>query len=510
MARSQHQPGLPEERAELRLYREDVVNLDFHAIPHYGEESVLETHWAGAKNKRIKSALTLFAQDSRSRLVLYTDADIQRSEAADGVLDFVDFWKRVEKGVVPKLVFDSQFTTYPKLAALNPQGVKFLTLRRRGRALLKKTAALTDGWQRIHVPHAKRKFPTPQVLESRVRLRGYPGELRQLIMRGNGHEKPTFLITNDFDPALLVGTYAERWHVENGIAEAVKFFHINALSSPILVKVHMDVFLTVLADTLYYLLAQRLRGFEDCNAPRIYRHFVEGQGEVHCDGRDIRVTFPRRAHNPVLRAVRWDDLPDKISWLDNASLRLALIPPSALISILAVEAPRKSVLTEKPTCALPPPGGREGGNGTTGLGLGPEGNPSNQPGESTACGLTPSAHESRAAVSPRRPFQTMDDLGPGTVGKQTEGAQAAQPRRDPATERVHLRGRATPFEGPDGRVGRRLDPEAGHDADHERAIRVLHHDGGPWSEGRVRLREVADGSERVVKRRLRVHHGWPS
>ncbi len=319
------QSGLLRRGRELHLYREDVVNLDFHAIPHYGEQSVLETHWAGAKNKRLKSALTLFAQDSRSRLVLYTDADIQRSEAADGVLDFVDFWRRVEKGVVPTLVFDSQFTSYPKLAQLDAQGVKFLTLRRRGRSLLTKAAAQADGWQRIHVPHAKRKFPNPQVLESRVRLRGYPGELRQLIMRGNGHEKPAFLITNDFDsdPAVLVGTYAERWHVENAIAEAVKFFHLNALSSPILVKVHMDIFLTVLADTLYSLLAQRLRGFEDCNAPRIYRHFIEGQGEVHCDGRDLRVTFPRRAHNPVLRAVPWADLPDKISWLDNASLRLA-------------------------------------------------------------------------------------------------------------------------------------------------------------------------------------------
>jgi hypothetical protein len=39
----------------------------------------------------------------------------------------------------------------------------------------------------------------------------------------------------------MVGNYARRWRVENGIAEAVKFFHLNALSSPILVKVHFDV-----------------------------------------------------------------------------------------------------------------------------------------------------------------------------------------------------------------------------------------------------------------------------
>ncbi len=69
-------------------------------------------------------------------------------------------------------------------------------------------------------------------------LRDYEGELRQVVVKGNGHEKSAFLITNDFDlpVELLVGNYARRWRVENGIAEAVKFFHLNALSSPILIK----------------------------------------------------------------------------------------------------------------------------------------------------------------------------------------------------------------------------------------------------------------------------------
>ncbi len=80
-------------------------------------------------------------------------------------------------------------------------------------------------------------------LSAAARLRGYDGFLRQIIVRGNGRERPAFLITNDFEqPAeLAVGNYARRWRVENGIAEAVKFFHLNALSSPILVKVHFDV-----------------------------------------------------------------------------------------------------------------------------------------------------------------------------------------------------------------------------------------------------------------------------
>ena len=88
------------------------------------------------------------------------------------------------------------------------------------------------------------------------------------VLAEEGFEKPAFLITNDFasDIESIVGHYARRWRVENGIAEAVKFFHLNSLSSPILTKIHFDVALTMIADTLYTMLARKLRGFEDCDA----------------------------------------------------------------------------------------------------------------------------------------------------------------------------------------------------------------------------------------------------
>jgi len=39
----------------------------------------------------------------------------------------------------------------------------------------------------------------------------------------------------------IIGRYARRWNVESVIAEAVKFLHLNSLTSPSLVKVHFDV-----------------------------------------------------------------------------------------------------------------------------------------------------------------------------------------------------------------------------------------------------------------------------
>jgi len=205
---------------------------------------------------------------------------IRAAEMDDQAWEFLSFWKSVSRGAAPTLVFDSRFTSYEKLSELNRAHCLFITLRRRGKELVRAAESLQD-WQKIHVPHAKRKYPNLQAHESHVRLRGYVGEIRQIIIRGNGREEPAFLVTNDEKRTLgeIVSDYARRWRVENGIAEAVKFFHLNALSSPILIKVHFDILLTAVADTLYSVLASKLRGFEDCNAQRIHRHFIRGKGQ---------------------------------------------------------------------------------------------------------------------------------------------------------------------------------------------------------------------------------------
>ncbi len=316
------QKAFLKQTTRLGLVSGKVINLDFHTVPHYGEESVLEKHWAGARGKVMKGALTFLAQDAETKVLVYSDADIQRSEADDAVLEFLAFWRKVRRGS-PTLVFDARLTNYPTLSELNAAGVRFITLRRRGKRLLGAIEGITE-WTRIHIPHDKRKYPNPLVHESRLHLPGYQGELRQIIVKGNGHEKPTFMITNDTERPveLVVGDYARRWRVENGIAEAVKFFHLNALSSPILTKVHFDVVMTILADTLYTMLARKLRGFESCDAPKLYRHFVRGKGTVDVRHNTITVTYPRRAHNPILRAVPWKRLPTTMPWLGDAALEL--------------------------------------------------------------------------------------------------------------------------------------------------------------------------------------------
>jgi transposase len=301
-------------------YRSDTINLDFHTIPHYGDESVLETHWVPTKGKRLKGALTLFAQDCESNLFQYAQADILRSEASEQIISFVKFWKKVHGKLTSTLVFDSKLTSYEHLNMLNDMGVHFITLRKRGKNLL---AALDriphNQWQKLHLDIPKRKYKNPLVFDSIVELTGYDDKLRQIGMKGTGREHPSLLITNDFKSPVdsIVFQYAKRWRIENGIAEAVKFFSLNALSSPILIKVHFDVLMTMISHALYHFLSQKLRGFEHCRSSTIFRKFINMKADIVIESNDIIVTFPRRSHNPIIKAAQLDKIPTPISWLGN-------------------------------------------------------------------------------------------------------------------------------------------------------------------------------------------------
>jgi len=206
---------------------------------------------------------------------------------------------------------------------LTGQGVKLIALLRRGKKLLEQVEDLQP-WARINIPHDKRKYPNPYVHESMVSLKYYIGYVRQIIIKGNGREKPIFLITNDLDTPveMIVGDYSPRWRVENVIAEGVKFFSLNALSSPILTKVHFDVVMTMIADTLYSMLSHELRGFESCDTPKIFRNFARGKAKITIDSENLTVTYPCKAHNPILRDVPWHRLPSKLSCLNDYQVNL--------------------------------------------------------------------------------------------------------------------------------------------------------------------------------------------
>ncbi|MGK5086475.1 transposase [Bdellovibrionota bacterium FG-2] len=318
--------GFVERQNHVKTYGSDTINLDFHTIQHYGEEAILEEHWSGARSRRVKGATTIIAQDCDSKCQIYVDADILKSEADDQILKFVTFWRGIRGPRFKQtLVFDSKLTTYENLKALDADGVRFITLRRRGKNLVKDAENIpAEEWKRVTIESARRKYKNPVVYDAKTNIKGY-GEIRQLIMKGNGREEPAFFVTNDQEAstAEIILRYSKRWRVENSIEEAVSFFNLNALSSPILIKINFDVVLTMIAATLYYHLAKSLRGFESCNAERVFRHFVDMPAKIQIKGDEIHVHYPLRAHSPVLRSAGLENWAPPISWLGNRKLRFS-------------------------------------------------------------------------------------------------------------------------------------------------------------------------------------------
>jgi len=223
------------------------------------------------------------------------------------------------------LVFDCKFTTYGVLDELADDDVKFITLRKRSAALLAKTAAIpADRWERLYLPIPKRKRQHVSVLEERVRLKGCSHAFRQITVKDHGRANPTYILLNDdsrsMKDALIV--YAKRWHVEQKLAEMVSFFNLNALSSPIMVRVHFDILWTLVADTLYRLLSADLRRFENCLAPTIFKKFIDMPGKVVFDGKNFQLRIRKRAHTPVLMGVEKLNKPIPVPWLDNRSIEI--------------------------------------------------------------------------------------------------------------------------------------------------------------------------------------------
>jgi len=303
------------------FYGSDFINLDFHSIPHYGDESEMEKVWCGSRGKAMKGADTVFACDGQSNAVLYTRADILRNEESQEIKKFVDYWKGISGSVDETLVFDCKFTNYKILDELeNDNNIKFVTLRKRNAALVKKTLELPKkAWKKVYVPIPKRKHKNVSVHESEVKLKDCENTFRQIVIKDHGRSKPTFILTNNKNLPLkdILQVYAKRWRVENKLSEMVAFFNLNALSSSIMVRIHFDILWTMIADTLYHRMARDLRRFENNIAPTLFKKFIDMPGKVVYDGERFYVKIRKRAHTPVLKEVEKLQNPFQVPWLDG-------------------------------------------------------------------------------------------------------------------------------------------------------------------------------------------------
>jgi transposase len=178
-----------------------ALNLDFHAVMHWGTDPALEKHYVPRRSQRTRSVLTFFAEDARSHTLLYANADLSKATQAGEVLAFADRWRAVTGHDPALLIFDSKVTTQAQLRELTDRGIRFITLRARSPKLTQRLRALPDSaWTALTLSRAGGRTRRVRVAEDpAARLSAYPGTLRQLAITGLGHDEPTILITNHDD-----------------------------------------------------------------------------------------------------------------------------------------------------------------------------------------------------------------------------------------------------------------------------------------------------------------------
>ena len=312
----------------IGLKRGESFDLDFHTIPFHGEDALVEKHYVSKRSRSQKGILVFLALDADQQVFCYSNADLQKAEQNDEILRFVEFWKS-RTGAFPKeLIFDSKLTTYANLSKIDKMGINFITLRRRSKKLIDEMRKEpVSAWRRIELHSISRLYRNPKILDRETTLAGYEGSIRQLTITDLGHEEPTLLITNQLTTSAvkLIDRYAHRMVIENSIQDGVDFFHMDALSSAVAMKVNCDVILTLMGSALYRLLGVKVGdGYQTSKSKHIFRDLINATGEVTIGKNDITVQLQKRAHNPHLIAAGFTNTDIQIPWLGNKHLHIKL------------------------------------------------------------------------------------------------------------------------------------------------------------------------------------------
>jgi len=305
----------------------DTSNLDFTTIPYWGDSDHLENNWSGKRGKALSSMLAVLAQDPDSGIIDYGNCNVMHNNESAVVLEYLDFYRSAPNGSkdLKYLIFDSKFTNYQNLSKLDDEQIKFITIRRRGEKMLEDIQNIKN-WKSIRVEASGLKKRTLKVSSQNVYLQGYKDEktgksktIRQINITGHGKIKPAIILTNDFDMTVdvVVRKYCRRWLVEKGIAEQIDFFHLNRVSSSMVIKVDFDLVMTILAHNLYRLLAKEFDRYKHMSDDTIYKKFVSNSGEISIDSNEIRIGLKKKRELPEILDFLKNTKTEKYPWLKN-------------------------------------------------------------------------------------------------------------------------------------------------------------------------------------------------
>gem|GEM_PF-4532508 len=221
-----------------------------HPLPLRGEATGLEQPYLPKRGNAGPRVLRCFAHEPESQVGCSANAHLPRRDQARAALQLVECWQGSPGAKPPWLYFAAQVVPSPELSQRNHRGRGFVTIRRRGAAILRRLRALpAPPWRQAVSDPAPRRPQRLRYLEETVPLPGDQGARRPLAVTGRGREPPPWLLSNNVKeraPALIVRD-AGRQRVEAGLGSSVPCFHRDGWARAGRRNVALDPPMTVLA-----------------------------------------------------------------------------------------------------------------------------------------------------------------------------------------------------------------------------------------------------------------------
>jgi hypothetical protein len=231
----------------------DTANLDFTAVPYRDDEDCFKNNWPGKSYKAAPSILAAIAHDPETRLICYGDAALGHKSSDQTVIEFLDFYDEKPIKNIEYIILVPKNITFDQLIKLDTKGVTFISNRRICNNLKDYTASIDIyDWKQISIQKPNNKSHTFYYYSPEDSLCLYERSakykiIRHIYIKNAGNDTIYLLITNDTRSKgdFIVRKYALRGLLEKEISGQINFFHLNGVSSGMLIKADFDFTISI-------------------------------------------------------------------------------------------------------------------------------------------------------------------------------------------------------------------------------------------------------------------------
>ena len=107
---------------------------------------------------------------------------------------------------------------------------------------------------------------------------------------------------------------------QKSISEQIDFFHLNMVSSSMVIKVDFDLTMSILANNLYRLLALELERYSHLSVQSLYDKFVLNGADIIIQEDMITVQLKKKRNLPLILEVMPKYSRQKYPWLNDKNV----------------------------------------------------------------------------------------------------------------------------------------------------------------------------------------------